>query len=842
MWHWKCSACCWIPVLFLAGTLVGANRAQEPSRHSPSAGAPPEHAIIKQVVTRYCTNCHNRDEKKGGLDLEAVSPEDVAARPEVWEKVVRKVSARLMPPPGRRRPDERTYTSFVAVLEAELDQAAAAHPNPGRTPTLRRLSRTEYQNVIRDLLALDIDATLLLPADEANHGFDSAPLGDLSPTLLERYITAAEKISRLAVGRASKTPNSDTFRVPPDRTQERHVEGLPLGTRGGIRIRCTFPQDGEYDVQAWLTRDRNEQVEGLREPHELLFLLDRKQMASLTVKPPVKNEVDGKVDANLKARLAVTAGPHDLGVTFVQKSSSLLETKRQPYQARYNLHRHPRTTPAIFQVTITGPYHAKGPGDTPSRRRLFIRRPTFRGAKGDGRLSLRERGEAADEEDCAKDILSALMRCAYRRPVVEADVVKAMKFYRQGRSEGDFEAGIEMALSSILVNPQFLFRVERDPPGVPAKASYQVSDLDLASRLSFFLWSSIPDDELLDLAADNELHKPEVFERQVRRMLADDRSRNLATNFAGQWLHLSNLDSITPDLRLFPDFDDNLRQAFRQETELFVESVLREDRSVLDLLRADYTFLNERLAKHYGIPHVYGSRFRRVEFAGSPAFRGAKGDNLFRGAKGDNLFRGAKGDSGEGDRQRGGLLRHGSILTVTSYATRTSPVIRGKWILENILGTPPPPPPANVPSLKENTVSASLPIRERLAAHRSNGACARCHRLIDPVGFSLEQFDAVGRWRTLDNGRPVDAAGGLPDGSEFNGVAGLEQALLRRPELFVRTLTEKLFTFALGRAPEEFDAPAIRKIVREARAKDYRFSSLILGITTSIPFQMRRAE
>jgi hypothetical protein len=403
-----------------------------------------------------------------------------------------------------------------------------------------------------------------------------------------------------------------------------------------------------------------------------------------------------------------------------------------------------------------------------------------------------------------------LLRRAYRRPVGNADVEKAMKFYRQGRKDGDFDAGIEMALSAVLVNPQFLFRVERDPPGVAAKAAYRVGDVDLASRLSFFLWSSIPDDELLDLAERGELHKPAVLEKQVRRLLADDRSRTLATGFAVQWLHLRNLESILPDLRLFPDFDDNLRKAFRRETELLFDSVVREDRGVLDLLKADYTFLNERLAAHYGIPHVYGNRFRRVALGP--------------------------------DRERGGLLRHGSILTVTSYATRTSPVVRGKWILENFLGTPPPPPPPDVPALRENTVSASLPIRERLAEHRANASCASCHRLIDPVGFSLEQFDAVGRWRTTEDGKPVDAAGGLPDGSEFDGVAGLERALLHRPEWFVRTLTDKLFTFALGRPPEEHDAPAIRTMVREARAQEYRFSALIVGLVKSTPFQMRKAQ
>jgi hypothetical protein len=787
------SARWWSAALLLAGALVVWSRAQTPSRAPPSPKVQPDRAALSQFVTRHCIDCHNGADKRGGLDLDSIKTQGVDAHPKVWERVARKLAARQMPPAGKPRPDEKTYASFVAALEADLDRAAAARPDPGRTPTLRRLNRTEYQNAIRDLLALDVDATALLPADEANHGFDSAPLGDLSPTLLERYVTAAQKISRLALGRTPQTPNSDTFRTPPDQTQEGHVEGLPLGTRGGILIPYTFVQNGEYDVQVWLTRDRNEHVEGLREPAELEVLLDRKRLASFTVKPPARGQGHDKVDAHLKARIVVTAGPHDLGVTFVKDPSSLLETKRQPYQAHYNLHRHPRPTPAVYQVSITGPYDAKGHGETPSRQRILICRPTG----------------PADEEACARKILSALLRRAYRRPVAAHHLDKAMKFFRQGRQKATFDEGIELALSSILVNPQFLFRVEQDPPGLPPKTPYQVSDLDLASRLSFFLWSSTPDDGLLDLAERKVLRRPEVFAKQVRRLLADGRARTLATNFAAQWLHLRNLDSIIPDLRLFTDFDDNLRKGFRHETELLFASVLREDRSVLDLLRADYTFLNERLAKHYGIPHVYGDRFRRVALGP--------------------------------DRQRGGLLRQGSVQTVTSYATRTSPVIRGKWVLENLLGTPPPPPPANVPSLKDNTVSASLPIRARLAEHRANATCASCHRLIDPVGFALEQFDAVGRWRTMDDGRPVDAAGGLPDGSKFAGIAGLEQALLKRPELFVRTLTEKLFVFALGRPPEESDAPAIRKVVRDARAGGYRFSSIILGLTTSTPFQMRRS-
>jgi hypothetical protein len=634
----------------------------------------------------------------------------------------------------------------------------------------------------------------LLPADESSRGFDNVTVGDLSPTLLDRYISAAQKISRLAVGSPGRSPGGDTIRIRPDLTQEEHVEGLPLGTRGGALIPYTFPQDGEYEIQVRLARDRNEHVEGLREPHELEVLLDRHRMALLTVTPPRAEREHQTADQHLKTRIGVKAGPHQLGVTFLKDPSALLETKRQPYQAHFNMHRHPRLSPAVYQVSITGPYRAQGHGDTPSRRRIFVCEPQQRG----------------EEEACARRILATLMRRAYRRPVTDADLHKPMEFFRAARAEGDFDAGIEMALGAVLVNPQFLFRIEPDPPDVAPHSAYRVGDVQLASRLSFFLWSSIPDDELLDLAARGELSRPAVLQRQVRRMLADHRSRSLVTNFADQWLHLRNLESITPDLRLFPDFDDNLRQAFRRETELLFEDVLRADRSVLDLLKSDSTYLNERLARHYGIPHVYGSHFRRV----------------------------AVGD----DRVRGGLLRQGSILTVTSYATRTSPVIRGKWVLENILGTPPPPPPANVPALKDNTVSSTLSVRERLAEHRRNVACAGCHRLMDPVGFALENFDAVGRWRAFEGGRPIDATGGLPDGSRFEGVNGLEQALLRRPELFVATLAEKLLTFALGRGVADYDAPAIRKVVQDARAQDYRFSALIVGIATSTPFQMRRSE
>jgi hypothetical protein len=792
--RWGSRGLCCVSMLLLVGGVMSSSAAQKAVAPSPSPGSPNEREAIGRFVDLYCAACHDRDEKTAGLDLEAISSEDVSRNANAWEKVVRKLVARQMPPEEEVRPSRRTYDAFVSLVAGALDRAAAERPDPGRTDTFRRLNRTEYQNAIRDLLALDIDATALLPKDESSHGFDNVTVGDLSPTLLDRTITAAQKISRLAVGSPGRSPGGDTIRIRPDLTQEEHVEGLPIGTRGGALIPYTFPRDGAYEIQLRLARDRNEHVEGLREPHELEVLLDRERKASFTVNPPRSERDHQTADAHLKVRVRVTAGPHQVGVTFLKNASSLLETKRQPFQAHYNAHRHPRITPALYQVSITGPYASEGHGDTPSRRRIFVCEP-----KG-----------TTEEEMCARRILSTLMRRAYRRPVTHTDLQKPMELYRSARAEGDFDAGIEMALSAVLVNPQFLFRIEADPPGVAPHSAYRIPDAQLASRLSFFLWSSIPDDELLDLAERGELRKHEVLERQVLRMLADPRSRSLVSNFADQWLHLRNLESITPDLRLFPDFDDNLRQAFRQETELLFESVVREDRSVLALLKSDHTYLNERLAKHYGIPHVYGSHFRRVELGG--------------------------------DGVRGGLLRQGSILTVTSYANRTSPVIRGKWILENILGTPPPPPPANVPALKDNTVSSSLSVRERLAQHRADVACAGCHKLMDPVGFSLENFDAVGRWRTIEEGRPIDATGGLPNGSRFEGVTGLERALLKRPEVFVGTLAEKLLTFALGRGIESFDAPAIRKIVRDAHEKDYRFSSLIVGIATSTPFQMRNSE
>jgi hypothetical protein len=526
-----------------------------------------------------------------------------------------------------------------------------------------------------------------------------------------------------------------------------------------------------------------------------VLLVDREPVKTFTIHKPEGD--DTTLDKDLRARIAVRAGPHEIGVTFLRDGSSLIETARQPLQARFNERRQPRTAPAIDQVSITGPHGATGADDTPSRRRLFVCEP----AAG---------ADANKELDCARAILSTVMRRAYRRPISKAEVEGPMAFYREGRAEGNFDTGISRALSAVLINPEFLFRVESDPRKSSAGGVYRISDLELASRLSFFLWSSIPDDELLDAAIRGRLSRPDELEKQTRRMLADARSFNLATNFAGQWLRLRNLDAVTPNMRLFPDFDDNLRQAFRQETELFLDSVRQEDRSVLDLIRSDYTFLNERLARHYGIANVYGSRFRRVTL--SP------------------------------ESKRGGLLRHGSVLSVTSYATRTSPIIRGVYVLENIFGAPPPPPLPNVPALDESVVSANLPMRERLAAHRNNAVCASCHRTIDPVGFALESFNAVGQWREYEGeGEPIDASGALPGTGDFHGVKGLEDALLSRPELFAATLTEKLLTFGLGRGIEYYDAPAVRKIVRDAAKDKYRLSSLIVGIVKSVPFQMRRA-
>ncbi|HND51136.1 MAG TPA: DUF1592 domain-containing protein [Pirellulaceae bacterium] len=752
-------------------------------------------AGLTKFVESHCVACHDSTQRKAGLALDGLLAQPVEKNSPQWESVVRKLTTRQMPPPNATRPAEAEYQAVVGSLTSRLDAAAARSPHPGRTPALRRLSRTEYGHAIRDLLAVQVDVGQWLPADESSQGFDNITVTDLSPTLLNRYVSAAQKISRLAVGAPGPKGESTTFRVRADVTQDhQRVAGLPLGTRGGLLVPHQFPRDGEYEIQITLMRDRNDELEGMNGAHELQILVDRERVASFTIRRAPRGESNRLVDAQLVARTQVKSGPHDVGATFVAKPFSLLETERQPLNVHYNYYRHPRLGPAVYQLTITGPIGASAPGDSPSRRRIFIARPTG----------------ADDELEAAKRIISNLARRAYRRPVDDEDLVKPLAFFREGRAAGDFDAGIERALASILVSPQFLFRIERDRPDAPAEQPHRISALELASRLSFFLWSSIPDDELLDAAIDGTLNQPDVLERQVRRMLADERSQSLVTNFADQWLYLRNLEAVTPDARLFPDFDHNLRDSLRRETELLFEEMLREDHSVLKLLDSRHTYVNERLAKHYGLPQIQGSHFRRVAL--------------------------------DDAQQRGGILRHGSVLAVTSYATRTSPVIRGKWIMENLLGSPPPPPPPNVPALDDNTVSAALPVRQRLAAHRANAACAVCHDTIDPIGFGLENFDAIGRWRLSEQEQPVDASGGMPDGVSFVGVDGLEKALLRRPELFVRTMVEKLLTFGLGRGVEHYDAPAVRQIVRDAKDADYRFSSLILGIVKSVPFQMRSPE
>jgi len=794
----------WLAGALLLSFIAGSSLGTPPSMQQASAQQASAFTAdsVRATITQYCLDCHNDRLKTAGLVL-STDLNGIGDHPEIWEKVARKLRGRMMPPLGRPRPDDTTYAAVYSFIEMRLDQAAAANPNAGRTATFRRLNRAEYQNAIRDLLTVDVDVTPLLPKDDASYGFDNVGVNNLSPTLLERYLAAAQKISRLAVGLQGQASGVNVVTLPVDFTQEGHVEGLPFGTRGGTLVRYTFPLDGKYEIRVRLMRNRNENVEGLSEPHDMELSLDGVRLDVFTIVPNRNASggyyADEAVDRDLRVTIPVKAGPHAIGATFLRKTSALQETERQPYDAHFNMDRHPRIQPAVYSVSIGGPFDAAGSGDTPSRKRIFTCRPAGKDA-------------SAAEERCATTILSTLARRAYRRPVTSEDLRVPLQFYRDARSEADFDAGIEMALRAILTSPEFLFRIERDPANAKPNQNYRISDIELASRLSFFLWSSIPDDELLNLAIQNKLHDPGVLDQQTRRMMADSRSKALVTNFAGQWLYLRNLAAAAPDARLFPDFDDNVRQAMRQETELFFESIVKEDRSVMDLLGANYTYLNERLARHYGIPNVYGTNFRRVTL---PA-----------------------------DSMRGGLLGQGSILTVTSYGNRTSPVLRGKWILENILGTPPPPPPGNVPPLEEQSpVARALTMRERMVQHRSNAACSGCHQLMDPIGLAVENFDAVGRWRNRSDGdTTIDAAGSLPSGVTFTGVSGLRKALLDRPDAFTTTATEKLLTYALGRGLDYYDAPTVRVIVRETRGRDYRFSSLIAGVIKSTPFQMRRSQ
>ena len=707
-----------------------------------------------------------------------------------------------MPPPGRPRPAPGDYQAVTTWLEAELDGAAAANPNPGR-PTIHRLNRLEYTNAIRDLLGLEVDGDQLLPLDDLAYGFDNnADILTVAPGLLERYMSAARKIARLAVG--DPTIDADVARYVVSVLQvqdDRASEELPFGSRGGAAIRHHFPLDGEYEVRIAL---RSNTVRRSREPQEIDIRLDGARVALLRVGrwPEGAEPAPRAADGTLSARFPVRAGTHVVGVTFARRTRVVegVAPERLPPWV-FGTGRGFLERMAVSAVEVEGPFNpdtvgggVSDPDAATGGPRLFLCRPTG----------------PDDENACATRILATLARRAYRRPVVTADLDVLQGFYDEGRRAGTFETGIQRALEMMLVDPEFLFRIERDPAGVPAATVYRLSDIELASRLSFFLWSSAPDDELLDVAAEGRLSDPAMLEHQVRRMLADPRSSVLVTSFAAQWLHLRRMGSVTPDVNAFPEFDDNLREAFVRETELFLEHQFRADRSVVDLLSADYTFVNERLARHYGLPNVYGSRFRRVTLD---------------------------------DERRRGLLGHGSILTVTSLATRTSPVVRGKWVLENVLGTPPPPPPPDVPALPESTQQETpTSMRERMEAHRANPVCASCHTRMDPIGFALEHFDAVGRWRDTEGGMPIDTSGTLPDGTVFSGLPALRDVLLEQRGEFVSTVTEKLLIYALGRGVEYYDRPAIRAIVRQAEENDYRWSSLILGVTRSQPFQMRRSE
>ena len=762
----------------------------------------------RALLDDYCVTCHSQRIVDGqnepataltsqlravGLALDALDLSAVAADAAHWEPVVRKLRAGLMPPAGRRRPDQAVLDEFRTWLETELDGAVAASPNPGRTATFHRLNRAEYHNAIRDLLALEIDVVDFLPADDASFGFDNiGGVLRISQSLLERYLNASRVISRLAVGSPPPAPFSEEFRTAQDEQQQDRATGMPFGTRGGMLVPYHFPLDADYDLKIRVSGAR-----GLDEQNRIEVTVDGEPIDLSAV----------ELGSSIELRMPITAGPHDIGVTFYRNPPVLVEQVRERFQ-------NPRTAgnsggpggsmPTVTSLTIAGPYDIRGPGITPSRDKVFVCQPVT----------------GSEELDCARTILAGLARRAYRRPVTSADVEVLIGFFEMGRVNGDgsaasrgFDSGIELALRRLLVSPEFLVRIEADPTGVASDTPYAVTDIELASRLSFFLWSSIPDDELLDLAERGVLSQPAELDRQVRRMIADPRSKELTTNFTGQWLQLRNLATVVrPGAPYSVAFDETLRQAMITETELFFDHVVREDRGVLELLTADYTYLNGRLAGHYGIPNVQGSHFRLVTYpASSP---------------------------------RGGLLGQGSILTLTSHAIRTSPVLRGKWILNNILGTPPPDPPPNIPALDDRQTQLRVgTMRERMSAHRDNPVCAACHAMIDPAGFALEGFDAIGRSRVVDEYyNRLDTSGVLPDGTVFDGAAELRAALVARPERFVGTVTEKMMTYALGRGLDYYDMPAVRRIVREAASGGYGMQSIIVGIVNSYPFLYRRSE
>jgi len=754
--------------------------------------APDSH---RDTLNRYCVTCHNATLKTAGLLLDQLDPDQISADPLHWEKVLRKLRARSMPPAGMPRPDEATYVKLVDHVEGKLNAIAEQSPNPGR-PTLHRLNRAEYANVIRDLLGLQINSRDLLPADDIGYGFDN--IGDVlsvSPYLLERYLAVAAKISRLAIGDTTQASDFQTYDVSRYLVQDDRIsEDLPYGTRGGLAVRHYFPVDGEYVLKVKLQTGRFDEIIGLDKERQLDIRIDEHRVERFTIEATGNAEVYGNgpaADDKLEVRVPVKAGTHTILATFVK------DTVRQ--EGILNKYTAPIEEQAFFEgvgsLSIAGPFNITGAGETPSRALVFSCRPSA----------------SMEEARCAEQILSTLARRAYRRPVTKDDMPILMSLYEQGKAQGGFESGIRMALQKILVSPEFLFRIEFDPQKVAKNGNYEISDLELASRLSFFLWSSIPDEELLTLAEKGKLKKGKALEQQVERMMADPRSAALISNFAGQWLFLRNIARVQPDPIAFPNFDENLREALQRETELVLESMLREDRSVVELLNSDYTFVNERLAKHYGIEGIYGAGFQRVAVT---------------------------------DPRRRGLLGHGSILTVTSYPNRTAPTIRGKWVLEQILGSPPPPPPPDVPSLKDDKKVQAMTMRERMEMHRANPACAVCHKVMDPLGFALENFDGLGRWRDTSgaSNSPIDSSGVLPDGTAFNGPEGLRDILVKQKELFVETFTARLLTYALGRGVEYYDYPVVRKIRREAADQDYRWSAIISGIVNSVPFQMRRVS
>jgi hypothetical protein len=792
----------------LVGSWPGAAEAQAPTRADLDLSAQ------RALVDSYCVTCHNQAVVEGrdrpasplagqlravGLALDTLDLADVGTHASEWEKVVRKLRGGVMPPAGRPRPDAETLEAFLGWLEGELDEAWAQAREPGRTATFHRLNRTEYRNAVRDLLAVEIDAVDFFPADDSSFGFDNigGVLG-MSQALLESYLNAARTISRVAVGSPVPATTADTYEAAQDLPQDVRGEGLPFGTRGGLVVEHLFPRDAEYDIQIELTGTRRLSVH-----HDLEVSIDGAAVRRFTVGPAPDGGGNPYAEASkLEVRVPVSSGPRHVAVAFFKKPAALVEQVREPFsnpRVSGNTGGRAGAQPFVRSVTIVGPFDATGAGDTPSRARIFACRPE----------------REPEEEACARRILSTLARRAYRRPVAEAELTELLAFYAEGRAveAGSFDTGIEMGLRRLLISPEFLYRIELDPPGVAPASSYPISDLELASRLSFFLWSSIPDDELLSLAEAGRLRDPAELAQQVRRMVTDPRSISLTTNFAAQWLELRNLETLVrPGEPYSVAFDESLRQSMLRETELFFDGVVRGNHSMVELLTADYTFVNERLADHYGLEGVTGSHFRRVALPP---------------------------ESG-----RAGILGHGSVLTLTSHAIRTSPVLRGKWILNNLLGTPPPDPPPNVPALDDSRNQAKRPtLRARMEQHRDNPACSACHSMIDPPGFALEHFDAIGRWRDVDvSFNAIDASGVLPDGRTFEGVAELRTALTDRPQQFVTTVTEKLMTYGLGRGLDYYDMPTLRRIVREAAVDDYRFHTLILGIVTSDPFLMRRSQ